>query len=176
MFDNVEDARLLSRFWLSGGHGSVIITTRSYEASQTLCREVIEVPLFTNSESLEFMLGINRNSNGQKEEELEAVEDISGRLGHLPLALNYVGSYVRSTASSYHTFIQHYQDFDTRMLFKANSDPDLFYEKSIRTTWTMTLGSIDSASRRLMETLALLDPDGVPIELFYGSSLEAKSV
>lgn len=50
------------------------------------------------------------------------------------------------------------------------------YEKSIRNTWTMTLSTIGEAPRVFMETLALFDCDGVPIEIFENRDEKAKYV
>jgi hypothetical protein len=121
------------------------------------------------------MLKMNTtNSNTLDKEELDVVREIADRTGHLPLALNSISAYARTTSSSYRSFIQHYRDFDTKLLFQGNKGKDSTYERSIRNTWTMTLTSIDPLARMLMETVALLDPDGIPTEIFECHDMNAK--
>lgn len=175
IYDNVEDVRLFEKFWLEGPHGSLILTTRSPEIAHACGGRVIPIPLFTVEESLAFMLKMNTtNSNTLDKEELDVVREIADRTGHLPLALNSISAYARTTSSSYRSFIQHYRDFDTKLLFQGNKGKDSTYERSIRNTWTMTLTSIDPLARMLMETVALLDPDGIPTEIFECHDMNAK--
>ncbi|CAG9985160.1 unnamed protein product, partial [Clonostachys byssicola] len=174
IYDNVEDVRLFEKFWLEGPHGSLILTTRSPEIAHASGGRVIPIPLFTVDESLAFMLKMNTNSDALDKEELDVAREIADRTGHLPLALNSISAYARTTSSSYRTFIQHYRDFDTNMLFQDDKGRDSTYERSIRNTWTMTLNLIDPLAQMLMETVALLDPDGIPTELFECHDLNAK--
>ncbi|VUC20615.1 unnamed protein product, partial [Clonostachys rosea] len=174
IYDNVEDVQLFEKFWLGGPHGSLILTTRSPEIAHACGGLDIPIPLFTAEESLTFMLDMNKSSSTLNEEELDVAREIADRTGHLPLALNSISAYARTTSSSYKSFIQHYRDFDTNMLFQDDKGHDSSYERSLRNTWTMTLTSIDPLARVLMETIALLDPDGIPTELFQCHDMKAK--
>lgn len=95
------------------------------------------------------------------------------RLGNMPLVLHSIGSYIRMANLSYVSFLQHYADFDTNLLFQPGN-PDRFYELSIHRTWTMALVNMTGKAKRLMEILAPFDPDDVPIELFECHDYKAK--
>lgn len=172
VFDNVEGEHAIDHTWPVGAHGSIILTTRNREVAAMYGHECLEVPLFTPKESLSFMLDINPHMNAGKEE-VGAAQSISDRLGNMPLVLNSIGSYTRMASLSYASFLQHYADFDTNLLFQPGSQ-DHFYEISIRSTWTMALVNINEKAKRLMEILALFDPDDAPIELFECHDYEAK--
>ncbi|KAJ8130566.1 hypothetical protein O1611_g3068 [Lasiodiplodia mahajangana] len=173
VFDNIEDEQVIERLWPKGAHGSIIITSRNQHLSRIFGHDSIEVPLFTEAESSMFMMNLNRNPGDLDAEETEIVAEIAKRLGYLPLALEHICSYIRRTATTYRSFKQFYQDFGTNLLFQPGVvGPS--YDKSIGNTWTMTLSTIDEAPRVLMETLALFDSDGVPIELFENCDKEAK--
>lgn len=48
------------------------------------------------------------------------------------------------------------------------------YGKSMDTTWTLGLQKTDQHTRLLMETLAFLDKDGLPLEFFRLVPVERK--
>ena len=142
----------------------MIITTRNPELGRSFAQEHIEVPLFTEAESLDFMMDINPYADRANHEELMTTGDVATRLGHLPLALNHIGTFVRTTASSYRNFIRHYDDFDTNLLFEYD-EPGLWYQTPVRNTWTEVLIDMDASAKSLVEVLVLFDPDDIPIEL-----------
>ncbi|KAL7892939.1 hypothetical protein HDV64DRAFT_272909 [Trichoderma sp. TUCIM 5745] len=143
IFDNVEDEHAIDQDWPVGAHGSIILTTRNREVAAAYGHECLEVPLFTPKESLIFMLDINPYVNATKEE-FSAAQSISDRLGNMPLVLHSIGSYTRMANLSYASFLQHYADFDTNLLFRSGN-PGSFYETSIHRTWTMALRCISSS-------------------------------
>jgi hypothetical protein len=134
----------------------------------------MEIPLFTDDESVRFMFDINPDTDKSSQAEQEAVKAITDRLGHLPLVLRSIGAYTSSIASSYQTFLRHYSDFDRKLLFQKDAPGAISYEASVSTTWTMTLAHIDSKAKDLMEIIALFDPDGIPIELIEARDLDDK--
>jgi hypothetical protein len=172
VFDNVEGEHAIDHTWPMGAHGSIILTTRNREAAATYGHKYFEIPLFSPKESLSFMLDINPHVSATKEE-VGAAQLISERLGYMPLALNSVGSYTRMASLSYVSFLQHYDDFDTNLLFQPGSQ-DYFYEISIRSTWTMALVNMNEKAKKLMEILAFFDPDDAPMELLECHDYEAK--
>lgn len=165
IFDNVENTDSVLETFPPESQGSVIITTRSGDTSFTLGKVSINVPLFTPDESQQFLLAINPENEANRSSELDATHHISTRLGHLPLVLNQIGGYTRSTSLSYASFIRNYGDFDTNLIFQDDRK-NPFYENSVRNTWSMTLNTIGQETRQLMEVIAFLDPDEIPIELF----------
>ena len=173
IFDNLDRAEVMQEFWPGSGHGSVIITTRNPELGRSFAQEHIEVPLFTKAESLDFMMDINPYADRENHEELMVTGDVTTRLGHLPLTLNHIGTFVRTTASSYRNFIRHYDDFDTNLLFEYD-EPGPSYQTPVRSTWTKVLMDMDASAKSLAELLVLFDPDDIPIELLECCDGDAK--
>lgn len=166
VFDNVDHISALKPFWPAGSHGSVIITTLDPVIARNFGKHAIQVPLFTEKESEEFMLDINQDADATNEAELSALKTITDRLGYLPLVLHNIGAYTRSIASSYQMFLQHYLDFDRNLIFHTDGPDSTSYQASVGTTWTMTLSRIDPIAKALMENLVFFDSVGIPTALF----------
>jgi len=165
LFDSVEEADTLKRFWPVGAHGDVIVTTRNPVVARKFGRVPLEVPLFTEQESVKFLFRLNHYTNDAAVGENHAAAVIAARLGHLPLVLNSIGAYTGSTASSYQTFLRHYSDFDKRLVFQQPSDA-VSTVSSMRKTWTMTLANISPDAQSLMKALVLYDNECIPLDLF----------
>jgi NB-ARC domain len=169
IFDDVEDIKMLEQYWPKGALGSIILTTRNPEVAKTYAPCSIEVPLFTRNESEELLLSLNSSVDRKSSFEKSAVTKIADRVGDLPLALTLVASYASSIASSYHTFLESYAEVDRDFLFRGLGNhlrcPQA-YPKSVDTTWTLGLQNANPNARMLMETLAFLDKDGLPLAFF----------
>ena len=175
IFDNVDSIEALKQYWPTGCHGSVIVTTRNPNVARFYGITHFEVPVFTREQSIRFLFDINATAERTDALEHQTADAIAARLGELPLALDQTGSYANSTSISYRVFLRHYLDFDQRLLFEDTLSNKLpTYQMSIKTTWTMRLAQMDSNARELMETLVLMDPDGVPLEFFESCSSDDK--
>jgi hypothetical protein len=151
------------------------MTTRNPVPARHFGQERINIPLFTVTESSQFMLNVNPVADQNDQAELAAVKVITNRLGCLPLVLDKVAAYASSISSSYQLFLQHYDDFDRKLLFQQR-EPVSPYHTPIRTTWTMTLSKIDATAKMLMESLVFFDHDSVPLELLEAASEDKKCV
>ena len=101
-------------------------------------------------------------------EEIHAAELISDTLGHLPLALNLISTYVTVNGLSYSRFLATHPRFERKFLFRGQ--PSYWdaqsYQQSINDTWTLTFSGLDPNARFVLDTLAFLDPDGVFVDFF----------
>lgn len=169
IFDDVEDATMLGNYWPKGALGSIVLTTRNPDVAKTCARCRLEVPLFTREESEEFLFFLNSNVDQNDAFEKSAVTKIAHEVDGLPLILNLVASHTSSIASSYHTFLQDYAEIDRDFEFRS-FDSCLrgltVYQKCVDTTWLIELRNMQPNARMLMETLAFLDKDGVPLAFF----------
>jgi hypothetical protein len=177
VYDNVNDARPLEDYWLKDARVSVIVTTQNPSVARTYGAKVIEPPLLTSEQSRDFLLRSNPAADGSRVSEQNAVDHIAHRLGHLPLVLELIGSYAASTSSTYEVFLQKYTDFDQDFLFNGNAsrtDSARTYQTSVNTTWTLKLQRMSQDAKLLMNTLAFLDPDGMPLTFFEKIDEKAK--
>lgn len=115
--------------------------------------------------------------------EKAAAKLITDALGHLPLALDLVGNYVKGLGKSLSSFWREHPHFETDFLF----NPDLttwtpaHFEESISRIWALhiypnfqdTSGHLDAKSYWLINMVAFLDRDGVPLSLFQNATREA---
>jgi hypothetical protein len=123
-----------------------------------------------------FLLSLLQDNENKcsSEEDRETASKISQAVGNLPLALNLVGRYISSTGMSSRRFLDTNRHFERDFLF--NEATHLWdaqsYQNSINTTWTMNIspsGSksvLDNNTLSLIQMLAFLDGDGVPLSLF----------
>jgi hypothetical protein len=177
IFDNVEDVAMLEQYWPKGALGSIILTTRNPIVAKAYAPCYLEVPLFTRKESEAFLLDMNSGDDHNNSLETKAATKIASSVGDLPLALSLVASYASSIACSYHIFLQQYPEIDRDFLFQGLGDhlkTSQAYQESVDRTWTLGLQNADPSARTLMETLAFLDKDGLPLTFFEAVPIERK--
>lgn len=169
VLDDLTDPDDLTGWWPpgTGRTGTTVITTRRRDASLTAGRHVVDVDLFTATQSIDYLrakLGDSRRS-GEDPEDLQA---LAADLGHLPLAMAQAVAYLidrRITCAEYRT------RFATRQLadLAPMSLPDQ-HRAIIAGTWQLSIAAAeeltDYVGRPLLEIAARLDPDGIPAELF----------
>ncbi|KAI1445428.1 hypothetical protein F5Y02DRAFT_386167 [Annulohypoxylon stygium] len=184
IFDNVEDLSLLGPYWPLESSGSIIITTTSeavarryVHADRTILMEPLSIETGT-----QLLLKITDTHESNLREKA-AAKLITDALGHLPLALDLVGNYVKGLGKSLSSFWREHPHFETDFLF----NPDLttwtpaHFEESISRIWALhiypnfqdTSGHLDAKSYWLINMVAFLDRDGVPLSLFQNATREA---
>jgi hypothetical protein len=183
IYDNVEDPALLQDYWPQSSSGSIIVTTTSQVVAHRFAsvETTIEIEPFSGATGTELLLKVAA-ADSSVAEEREAAMSIADSLGNLPLALDLVGNYVRGLGKSLASFSQAYPHFETDFLFNPNLarwTPSHF-EASISRIWALHLpvhdkldGNLDGKSRRLINTIAFLDKDGVPLSLFQNTTPES---
>lgn len=118
-----------------------------------------------------------RNSTEISPTDEIAARSISAALGNLPLALDVIGSYIASTGVRIHHFLQNHPRFQQDFIFSNTSQhrwTAQTYQRPINATFTMKIKDMDESAQLLMDLLAVLDPSGVPTELFEGRETESK--
>ena len=178
IYDNIQDCKILEQYWPRATKGAIIMTSRNPGVARHFAttHARIEVLPFSLHDGENFLLSLlqdNENRCSSKEER-EIASKISQAVGNLPLALNLVGRYISSTGMSSRRFLDTNRHFERDFLF--NEATHLWdaqsYQNSINTTWTMNIsppGSksvLDNNTLSLIQMLAFLDGDGVPLSLF----------
>ncbi|GAA0903521.1 tetratricopeptide repeat protein [Virgisporangium aurantiacum] len=146
-------------------NGRTVVTTRRRDAALTGGRHIIDVGLFTPAQSTAYLQAkfvgmpqLNDDPDG-----------LATALGHLPLALAQAVAYMADrnlTCTAYRRRFSAKQLTDLRPL----SLPDQ-HRAIVAATWRLSVDLAERLApagdgRPLLEIIALLDPNGVPIGLF----------
>jgi hypothetical protein len=178
IYDNIQDCKVLEQYWPRATKGAIIMTSRNPGVARHFAtiHARIEVLPFSLHDGENFLLSLLQDNENRciSEEDRETASKISQAVGNLPLALNLVGRYISSTGMSSRRFLDTNRHFERDFLF--NEATHLWdaqsYQNSINTTWTMNIsppGSksvLDNNTLSLIQMLAFLDGDGVPLSLF----------
>lgn len=181
IFDNAEDPALLDAYWPKGANGSIIVTTRNPDIARLFAISRIELGPFNKTESREFLVKLVYSEDAEQvdfnESASNAADQIASALGHLPLALDLVGSYAAATGMTLPRFLEVHCEFDRRFIFQGSTSlhwDAQAYQRSLNNTFTFNLEFMDPISRLLIDIVAFLDPDGVPTTLFHPRLPERK--
>jgi len=102
--------------------------------------------------------------------EQESAESLSKSLGGLPLAIVHFAGYV---VKSQCPLDQICRSFDRRIKSSQIWTSDCIvqnhsYDLTLNTVWDLAFYRLSTDSKELLEFIAFLDPDQVPVEMFVG--------
>jgi hypothetical protein len=174
IFDNVEDPTLLEAYWPNGACGTIIVTTRNPQVARKYGFSHISVSTLTRAEGQKFLTSKILGDAHVSPNDLEAAGLVTDRLGHLPLALDIVRSYIASTGTSLTSFLRDYTSFAPEFLFNHDTShwDSQSYQRFVDTTWTFALQTMNANARLLVDILSVMDSDGVPSIWFRMASKE----
>jgi tetratricopeptide (TPR) repeat protein len=162
IFDNATTPEDLQPY-LPAGSGAVLVTTRhqAWSANPELVFELDTLP----DAVVTAWLG-----RGLPGSDPAVIEDLTARLGGLPLAVVQALAYIRArpgeTAASY---LAHFATKESQRKALSRRPPD--YPRPVATTWdlaTEALATEAPAALDLLSHLAFLSPDGVALHLVDG--------
>ena len=163
VFDNVEDPAL-PRAWLPGtGGGHALITSRRTDW-RGLAR-ALSLELMPEDEALQLLTG-RPDPQALPPAELAAAKELAAELGYLPLALAQARAYMAETGRSLAGYLRLFRS--SRPADFAADAPSPDYPASYATTWRISIDAAAAAcpaARPLLELLAFLAPDPLPIEV-----------
>jgi hypothetical protein len=88
IFDNTDDADLLSPYWPASQHGAIIITSRNpFSGRDKFANKSFILPAFDTEEGARFLRSFLDTFGALKEEDIEATKSIAHRFGGLPRCL-----------------------------------------------------------------------------------------
>jgi hypothetical protein len=173
VFDNADDPTILSDFWPSEGHGSVLVTSRDPMAkSQFFFGEAgIEFGSLSVPDAAEFLKRLTRKEDQHNSE--EASQAIARRLDGLPLAIAQIAAIIRRRNLLLAEFLELYQeDTDLYDLQCLRIGSQRGYEHSIASVWA--LGDLDEGATALLNVISFLDPECIQEEILTGTFLDIK--
>ena len=168
VFDGVDSGDVLNDVWPYEGPGSILITSRNPYSWTTS----LELKPWDTASSTGYIF--KRTGLPETDEAKSAAITIANRLGGLPLALSQVTGIIIHQEISLKQFVQSYgkREGDEEFLQWSEIDvgpASVDYRMSVASVWAFDrLGS----GALLINTLSLLDPDGVPESLFINPSHE----
>jgi predicted ATPase len=166
IFDNVEDVRILSQIWPSSSKGSVIITSRSPAVAARRAKKTIQLKSFEEDTAVGILYeltGLQPVDNN----DAKAAKDICQLIGGLPLAMVHMSSFIQDRGYSYVEFLALYRKHAERIFVKNQSQVD--YDHTLNTVWDMSLLSLSTNARILLNLLSFFDPDSIPERIFINT-------
>ncbi|MFL6125126.1 tetratricopeptide repeat protein [Actinophytocola sp.] len=154
VFDNVPRQPALRGLVPPEGAGDVIVTSRTQAWSDP--RIVLPVPPLTEDFGAALLRDTSRDDNAP------AARALVAELGGLPLALHQAGSYVAENPIGLIEYLRLYQEHRAR-LNHLGSAPD--YDLRVGTTWEVSFQMIPENAQTVLNVLAWLGPEMVPLDL-----------
>jgi tetratricopeptide (TPR) repeat protein len=167
VFDNAANPFDLQKYIpASRPRGHVIITTRQPNWPSYLVADSVEVPPFTEAESISFL---RRTVPGLAEGTgLTAAEDarrgseamrLAAALGHLPIAVEHAAAYLTETGQSTDEYLTQFTENAHRLLSEQPTDADL--PTPLSGTWAMSITLLTSDAEHLFNLCSFFSPEPV---------------
>ncbi|MGH2941363.1 MAG: FxSxx-COOH system tetratricopeptide repeat protein, partial [Solirubrobacteraceae bacterium] len=159
VLDNITSPEQLRNCCPHSGHGRVIITSRDRGLRQF--GPLIAVDVFDEGTATTHLL---RQAN--RPDDLAGAQRLASALGYLPLALSHAAAYC-ATGMSFSDYLGLLTKLPAADLF--HSSPEIFYERTVASTWRISIRAAASQAPLAEAVLALaahLAPDAIPRTLF----------
>jgi tetratricopeptide (TPR) repeat protein len=159
--DTVEAVREVERLLVRLRAGHVLITSRVAHWSAGVQR--LDLDVLAPDASVEFLLERTPLRRKAADDALRAAE-VARKLDGLALALEQAGAYVDTLGYSFTEYLQHWEAKRADVL--GWHDFDLMkYPASVAVTWETTFAGLTEPGKRLLEVLAWLAPEPIPLAL-----------
>lgn len=118
-----------------------------------------------------FLLSLVNRGNKTSSDDEDLARKVSMAVGNHPLALDMLGSYMRKCNKSLRRFIQEHPRYERVFIFQPGLAKwtENAYLRFVSDTWEMSLCGDDlrlsSTAQLLIQMLAFLDADNVPVSL-----------
>ncbi|MEU7788002.1 tetratricopeptide repeat protein [Amycolatopsis sp. NPDC049159] len=155
--------------------GQVVITTRRRDAALTRTdHTLIDVGVFTAEDSLAYL----ESALNYAPDLIDTAAELADDLGHLPLALAQAAAYMTDRGLSCDEYRRRLAD-RRKTLHDVFPTPDELpddHSHTVAATWSLSIDLADrlrpkGLARPLLEAAALLDPNGIAVDVFTSKSL-----
>jgi NB-ARC domain len=169
IFDNADDIEILRVAWPGNSQGSVLVTTRDFNAVHNLTLAGHHVQPLDDTAGSDMLLKLT-GLNTQLPSNKENAQAISHALGGLPLALAQIGGFISKRKIPLHEFLPLYERHSAAIDSKKVGVGD--YEHTLSTVWEMSLSKLSGSASRLLNLLIFFEPDAIhELVLIEGSKL-----
>ena len=162
IFDNLEiEANIAKYIPTNPINGHILVTTRN---TQIASSPSIDLSVFTHDEAIDFLKLRLANSSFNYTEACV----LAKRLGYLPLALEQAAAYIPITQISIHEYLELIDSYGLKMLDSKYTKP-INYTNTISTTIQNSIMHLSDGAQQLLNLIAYMAPDDIPIQLFIES-------
>lgn len=167
IFDNAEDPATLRDFWPASTHGAAIITSQNPALSYMTKHSILLEPMLPGEGSALILNYLNRGGSEQ-----ESAELLSASLGGLPLAIVHFTGYIARSKCPVEQISQSLgRRLRTSTIWKQADGISVStraYQHTLDTVWDLAFHRLTPDAMKLLEYIAFLDPDDIPVDLFVG--------
>ena len=160
VFDNADDLDVLRDYLPFTGDGAIIVTSRDHLAkSYSSINTGIDLEPFSSQEASTLMMTLAgcESTHENKEQSF----DLATRLGGLPIAITQIAAMIQRRDLTFKEFLEIYEEESSKRELLLGQDQ---YSHTLSTIWA--LDELSAPARRLLDVLALLDPDYIQESLF----------
>ncbi|KAJ7675168.1 hypothetical protein B0H17DRAFT_836212, partial [Mycena rosella] len=164
IFNNADDTHLnIVRYFPSGSHGNIIITSRNRDLCQHAHTEY-KVDRMDIYEATELLLSTARYEMTETENE-EIAERLVQRLHCLPLAVAQAGAYIASSRRL-DRYLELYESTAQRIQLLNTKPVQSDYEWSVYTTWQISFKELSPLAVELLQLCSFIHHSGITEEIF----------
>ncbi|TGJ79873.1 hypothetical protein E0Z10_g8889 [Xylaria hypoxylon] len=169
IFDNVEDVATIRDFWLASTHGAVIATSQKAAVAHLTKHSILLDSMLPEEGGVLIQNYLNRGGS-----EKESAEYLAESLGSMPLAIVHFAGYIARSNCPVEQISQSLsQRLRASTIWKIGSNISLetrAYQYTLNTVWDLSFHRLTDDAMTLLEYIAFLDPDHIPVDLFTGES------
>lgn len=173
IFDNARTKEDIDNYLPRKKAGQVLVTSRNLNWENMT--KVIEVDVFTPSESVEYISqSINKINDQIVDEPTVEANKLAVELGNLPLALSQACAFIREKEIKISTYLKLFEQFQ-KDIFMQKESLLKDYPNTVATTWSISIKELEESCPDciyLLNLCSFMAPEDIPIELIKkGSSL-----
>ena len=147
VFDNANDPQLIQKYFNTYYQGnierpSLIITTQCTTWGQ--CFKQIKVDVLTMAAATSL---VSKILEGKYRITAENNKRLCSMVERLPLALQQATSYIVNNGMNFSEYIEHFKKYAETLL--STNEDDMFYLKTVTTTWKMALQELNESNNIL---------------------------
>ncbi|RFU30827.1 hypothetical protein B7463_g5472, partial [Scytalidium lignicola] len=179
VYDNVESWNTIKDYWPHSSTGSIIITSQHSDLTQiTGGLEIPLQPLNSTDGGVLLLRHLRRvHSNTTSAVDMADAKSVSETLGGLPIAIAHMAGFIDKTQKSLTEFIAMFQKRDqSRVLWSPDTKYASTYQydgKTLDTVWKIAIDELPEDALRIIQILAMLNPDKVPEKMLLIADDEA---
>jgi hypothetical protein len=147
----------------------VIITSRIADWSTAV--QPVELDVLAEEDAAAFLLERTESRRKKMLTDSEDAAAVARDLGGLALALEQGGAYVAKIRVSFSEYRRRWESRKEEVL-AWHDERLMLYPKSVATTWQTTIEELSQSERKLLNILAWLAPEPVPLLLLEGNFVD----
>ncbi|MGV9856629.1 tetratricopeptide repeat protein, partial [Streptomyces sp. NPDC003442] len=174
VFDNATHPDHLGPYVARLTGGDHLITSRLTYGWHELSATPLHLDVLSTPAAISLLRQLAGSERGNEPSAAdEQAEELADELGHLPLALEQAGAYIRRTRNTYSGYLRRFRSQAARMLNTPGDGAP--HSITIARTWRVTLDIIadrDPLTVHLLRIMAWFAPRDIPRDLLSGAADE----